>query len=141
VADRTNLDLGFVSLVMSVNGRVRPADLQQIPQANRASVLQAYYQANSASTAMHFEGDVLVSGTGSAAQAVPQAVTPAPAPAPIAAARVGGRRLEHGAGGGCVVVANGGMDLLGHRRPRAGGGWIVAGAARISRPEPRWRPA
>ena len=85
MADRTNLDLGFVSLVMSVNGRVRPADLQQIPQANRASVLQAYYQANSASTAMHFEGDVLVSGTGSAAQAVPQAVTPAPAPAPIAA--------------------------------------------------------
>ena len=64
MADRSKLDFNFIDLVMSVSGRVRPVDLQQIPEQNRAALLQAYYQQRSATTPLYFDGDVLVQGPG-----------------------------------------------------------------------------
>lgn len=95
MADRTKLDSNFISLVLSVNGRVRPIDLHSIPEPERASALQTFYQANAASMPLHFDGDVLVTGvagvpaTPQPAVAAPPAeqpvsdYAPTPAPAPV----------------------------------------------------------
>ena len=77
MADRSKLDFNFIDLVMSVSGRVRPVDLQQIPEQNRAALLQAYYQQRSATTPLYFDGDVLVQGPG--AGTPPPSAEPAPA--------------------------------------------------------------
>ena len=103
-ANRTTLDFNFVALVLSVNGRVRPDDLQSIPALQRTQLLQSFHDAYGASEPLHFEGDVLVRGAASAgpdaSAAMPAAVVPgsvstraaqpgvaaAGAPAPAAAA-------------------------------------------------------
>jgi hypothetical protein len=81
VADRSKLDSNFISLVLSVSGRVRPIDLHAIPEADRATALQSYYQANAAATPLHFEGEDLVKGPGAGSAPVP--VT-GPQPAAVA---------------------------------------------------------
>jgi hypothetical protein len=80
VADRTQLDSNFISLVLSVSGRVRPIDLHGMPESERTGALHAFYDANaSASMPLHFEGDDLVAGVGSGP--APSAAPPASAPA------------------------------------------------------------
>ena len=82
-SNRTTLDFSFVALVLSVNGRARIDDLQSIPAVQRAQLLQAYYDAYSASEPLHFEGDVLVRGAapvGSGPSAVPPAAMPVAVP-------------------------------------------------------------
>ena len=81
-SNRTTLDFSFVALVLSVNGRVRPDDLQSIPGVQRAQLLQSFHDAVGASQPLHFEGDVLVSGP---APAGSSASGPVPAPVPAAA--------------------------------------------------------
>ncbi len=86
-ADRTKLDSNFISLVLSMSGRVRPADLHAIPADQRAAALANFYQANSGTMALHFQGEDLVAGSGSGAatgpiSAFPEAA-PEPAPAPL----------------------------------------------------------
>jgi len=81
VNDRAKLDASFVSLVLTVNGRVRPVDLQGIPEHRRVETIQAYYQANAGATPLHLEGDVLVRGA-SIAQAAPVETFP-PAESPV----------------------------------------------------------
>jgi hypothetical protein len=84
-ADRTALDFSFVSLVLSVNGRVRPDDLQALPAVQRAHLLAAYYSAKSATEPMYFDGDTLVAGVNpnlaaGSESAVPEPMPAAPAP-------------------------------------------------------------
>lgn len=62
--DRTTLDFNFISLVLSVTGRVRPDDLQSVPSTQRTSLLHAFADAYAASQPLHFEGDTLVAGSG-----------------------------------------------------------------------------
>ena len=77
-ADKTD---SFISMVLGLNGRVRPADLQSIPEDARHSALNAYLEAHAAETELHLVGDELVAG----ALADPDA--PAPLrPAPSAPA-------------------------------------------------------
>jgi len=81
VADRSKLDSNFISLVLSVSGRVRPIDLHAIPEADRANALQTFYQENAATMPLHFDGTDLVKGPGSGSAPAP---APAPQPAPLA---------------------------------------------------------
>ncbi len=87
VTDRTRLDFNFIDLVMSVSGRVRPLDLQQIPEPARVGLMQAYYEANAHATPLHFEGDVLVKGAGAAPEPMPTTILEpyAPGESPYAA--------------------------------------------------------
>jgi len=71
--DRNALDFNFVSIVLSVTGRVRPDDLQSIPEIERASLLHAYADAYGATRPLHFEGDILVAGPGDPLPAPPVA--------------------------------------------------------------------
>ena len=86
-SDRTALDFSFVALVLDVNGRVRPDDLQSIPAVQRAQLLQSFFATKSASEPLHFEGDVLVRGIALASAQPPAAPAPAAAvmPAPVSA--------------------------------------------------------
>lgn len=89
MSDKSKLQFSFISLVLSVSGRVRPVDLQGIPESERAGALRAFYEANSATMPMRFDGDDLVRGGGGAPAPVPAAapqaasiVEPPPAAAP-----------------------------------------------------------
>ena len=88
-ADRSD---SFISMVLSLNGRVRPADLHSIPEAERAEALAAYLTRHEGETALHMAGDELVAGAAapaSAATAVvdwPGAATASAAAAVITAA-------------------------------------------------------
>lgn len=83
MADRTKLDSNFISLVLSVNGRVRPIDLHGLPEPERARALQAFQQANAASLPCYFDGDVLVKGVAGAPAAPPASATAPPAEQPV----------------------------------------------------------
>ena len=73
-ADKTD---SYISMVLGLNGRVRPADLQSIPEDARHSALNAYLEAHAAEMELHIVGDELVAG------ALPDPDAPAPLrPAP-----------------------------------------------------------
>ena len=77
----------FISMVLSLNGRVRPADLHSIPESERADALRAYLERHEGETALHIVGDELVAGDAAAAADAPVTAAIAPAAdAPAAAA-------------------------------------------------------
>ena len=82
VSDRSD---SFISMVLSLNGRVRPADLHSIPGSERADALRAYLERHEGETALHIVGDELVAGDAAAAADAPVTAAIAPA-APIASA-------------------------------------------------------
>lgn len=71
----------FISMVLSVNSRVRTSDLSAVPEPDRAALLQAYAQAHSGSQQLHFDGELLTAGV-----PAPPAAYGAPMPMPDAIA-------------------------------------------------------
>lgn len=80
MADLNTRTDSFISMVLSVNGRVRPVDLSSVPEQDRTALLQAYAQAHGASQPLHFQGDTLVAGLAGPAPATPPMPAPAVAP-------------------------------------------------------------
>jgi hypothetical protein len=77
----------FISMVLSLNGRVRPADLHSIPEAERQDALRAYLERHQMEEPLHMVGVELVAGeTAPAGNVVVDEVAAAQptAPAPVA---------------------------------------------------------
>lgn len=81
MADSTARNFSYISMVLSVSGRVRSVDLQMVPENERVAMLHSYFEANSSSTPMHFDGESLVAGGSPEAASV---LETAPVPTPVA---------------------------------------------------------
>lgn len=52
----------YISMVLSLNGRVRPVDLQALTEDARGVALRTFFEAHSGEMELHFAGDDLVLG-------------------------------------------------------------------------------
>jgi hypothetical protein len=62
VARNTDKTDSYISMVLGLNGRVRPADLQSIAAESRAQALSTFLEAHGAEMELHLAGDELVAG-------------------------------------------------------------------------------
>jgi len=58
-ADKTD---SYISMVLGLNGRARPADLQSIPDDARDAALRAFLEAHAPEMELHIVGGELVAG-------------------------------------------------------------------------------
>jgi hypothetical protein len=58
-ADKTD---SYIAMVLELNGRVRPADLQAIGEESRAAALRAFAQEHGSERELHLAGEELVAG-------------------------------------------------------------------------------
>ena len=75
MAESTARTFSYISMVLTVSGRVRPVDLQMITETERSATLHAFFDASASSTPMHFDGDNLLAGAGPQAEADPAPVS------------------------------------------------------------------
>ena len=75
MAESTARTFSYISMVLTVSGRVRPVDLQMITETERSATLHAFFDASASSTPMHFDGDNLLAGAGPQVEADPAPVS------------------------------------------------------------------
>jgi len=75
-SDKTD---SYIAMVLSMSGRVRPADLQMVAEDARSEALQAYFERHREVADLHFSGDELVAGTEPTQASAAASPTSAPA--------------------------------------------------------------
>jgi hypothetical protein len=72
VADAKAKNDSFISMVLDINGRVRPADLHGVPEPERETSIAAFFERHAGEIELHFDGDALVKGPAPLAVAAAQ---------------------------------------------------------------------
>jgi hypothetical protein len=74
VARGTSKNDSFIQMVLDISGRVRPADLHGVPEAEREPSIASFYERHAGDMQLYLEGEALVKGVAPS----PDAIRPAP---------------------------------------------------------------